>query len=80
MFTESEREKWFKFASDDFEIRHAAGGPFDEIDIRNAFIRGCIKGYAAKTAEKITTELLSVEAKDQRIAELESILSNKGLL
>lgn len=69
MFTKEDREKWEPDALADFDMRHAAGGPYDDVDVKNAFIRGCRRGYSKKTAEKVTSELLSVDALQKEVSE-----------
>jgi len=45
-------------AQEDFDIRHAGGGPFDEIDVKNSFVRGymkCLKEINKHNANKSKT-------------------------
>jgi hypothetical protein len=51
----TKRKELLILAQEDFDIRHAGGGPFDEIDVKNSFVRGymkCLKENNKQNANK----------------------------
>jgi len=54
----NQRKELLILAQEDFDIRHAGGGPFDEIDVKNSFVRGymkCLKEINKHNANKSKT-------------------------
>ena len=68
---ETTRKELMKLADNDFEIRHAGGGPFDEIDVKNAFIRGCSYLKMSKKYIHITTMYSKLEEEIAKLKEPE---------